>query len=73
MNVTSIKDVGDMAGGDPILAMRVTVKNAYMPRSGTNDYGAWTVQNAELEDETGTIKGGFFNSSQDLRNFKVVR
>lgn len=69
MNVTTIKDIGDMTGGDPILAMRVTVKNAYPPKGGQNEYGPWTVQNATLEDETGTIKGGFFNATQDLRNF----
>jgi hypothetical protein len=69
MNITSIKDVGDMTGGDPVLAMRVTVKNAYPPKGGTNEWGDWSVQNATLEDDTGTIKGGFFNSNQDLRNF----
>lgn len=58
-----------MEGGDPIKRIQVTVKSAYPPKTGTNEYGDWSIQSAMLQDDTGTIRGSFFNAPQNLKNF----
>ncbi len=69
MNITTIAEAGQLPHKTVIDKMVVTVKSAFNPEQKESQYGPYTVQNATVEDDTGTIKCAFFDANINLKNF----
>lgn len=66
----NIKEITQLESGTTVRELQPTVKQAYMPKSGTSKKGKpWKVQSAVLVDDTGEIKASFWNRKVDLRDF----
>lgn len=70
MSNTTIKEAASLDGGEFIPQMQFVIKQAYEPKSGTNDNGDWKLQSAMVQDDTGSIRATFFDFDQDIRNLK---
>jgi hypothetical protein len=64
-----IKDALNEEDGMTISAIRGRVKSVYERRSGGEGKKAYTVQNAIIEDDSGTVRAGFWNRP-DLSHLK---
>lgn len=70
MSNTTIKEVASLDGGEFIPQMQFVIKQAYEPKTGSNDNGDWKLQSAMVQDDTGSIRATFFDFDQDIRNLK---
>jgi|SRR6266576_3399127 len=70
MTYTTIKEIGSMEAGDPVLRMKATVESSFAPYNGSNQYGDYSVQAVILKDDTGKIRASFWNPVHDFRKLR---
>src|SRR2546430_9859057 len=71
MTYSTIKEIGSMEAGDPVLRMKATVESSFAPYNGTNQYGDYTVQAVILKDDTEKIRASFWNPVQDRKSTRL--
>ncbi len=67
---TTLAEAGALPNKCPIEQIVATVKSSFDPsKQPDRGYGEYVVQNTVLEDETGTIKCGFFDAAVNLKQY----
>ena len=60
MKTAKIAQIADLADGQLIGEMTFKIKKTFPHRTGAGQYGAWSVQNAIVVDDTGEIRASFW-------------
>lgn len=71
MKLSTIEEAIAAELDEPVLAIRGTMTKLYSQMSGEGQYGPWTIQNGQLQDNTGEIKVVFSNApSLDEKKYR---
>lgn len=62
----TVKEVLAMKEKLPVVDLHVRFIRAYEKKTGTGEYGDWSIQNFDVADDTGTITVAAFNRPEDF-------